>query len=135
MSLLTFDFLASLCISMFFLILNSCIFLLNCILLKLLHNFLLMVCSCVITNCTNIVYCVSYSKFLCYNPSHHYFWLQDYIIVFELDLIRSIPYFHHNVMLYVKFEFDTSHYSILFYINFPIYVFCFSKSHLFLFFV
>jgi hypothetical protein len=47
--------------------------LLNCILLKLFHNFLLMVCSCVITNCMNIVYCVSYSKFLCYNPSHHVF--------------------------------------------------------------
>jgi hypothetical protein len=64
-----------------------------------------------------------------------FFWLQDYIIVLEFDLIHSIPIFHRNVMPYIKFEFATSHYSILFYINFPIYLFCFTKSHLFQFFV
>jgi hypothetical protein len=105
-----FKFLASLCLKEKR---NSRIFLLNCILSKLFNKFLLMVCSCVTTNCTNIVYYVSYSTFLCYNPSHHVF-LVTRLHHYVWTLFNTFhSFFHCNVMPYIKFEFATSHYSIL----------------------
>jgi hypothetical protein len=114
---------------------NSCIFLLSCILLKLFHNFLLMVCSCDVTNCTNIVYYVSYSNFLCYNPSHHVFlvtrlhhcvwtWFNTFHSYFSLQCyaLHQIWIFHITLFHFILLQ--LSHLLILFFQKSFVSIFC-----------